>query len=112
MPNKGDVMFPLIGPGFVWLSKFRIDIEMMRVKRRSLVGDPITLRMPPPVAACAFAMPPVDDAAPCDFDDPSLSGPNPMVFATRRFIAIWPGPRPKFLPTIVSPAVGLGSSRP
>src|SRR5438445_361069 len=42
----------------------------------------------------------------------SPAAPNANVLVTRKFAKTSPGPRPKFRGRILSPAIGLGSSRP
>jgi hypothetical protein len=54
LPNSGDVMFPMIGPGLLWLSRLRIDIEItMLYLRLVLAGPPAAVPPPktPPLSA-------------------------------------------------------------
>src|SRR5450432_3269637 len=86
-------MFPMMGPGLVWFSKLRIDIEITRLKRRLVVGLPMTLRNPPPVPATGAAAPATDVGLWSPPPARPRSFPNPIVLATRRFMLIWPGER-------------------
>src|SRR5580704_15819635 len=99
-------MFPTIGPGFVWLSRLRIDIDTLILKRR-WVADAEAVGTPMPKAPPLSRRPPPPPGPVATGTTPSFDGPNANVFAMRRFTLNEPGPRPKFRGTIFSSGVGL-----
>src|SRR5437868_3351874 len=100
-------MLPTIAPGLVWFSRLRIDIEMVRLKRRLVVTD---VALPPPLPN----VPPLKRRSPVVTvaAAPSFDGPNATVLAIRMFTFTEPGPRPKLRGRIASPGTGFGSSNP
>src|SRR5471030_3192117 len=68
-------------------------------------------RRPPPLAALGDAATPLGTGRASPPDLPR-SFPNPMDFATLKFMLIWPGPRPKLRGSSGSPGAGFGSNNP
>jgi hypothetical protein len=94
-PNRGEVMLPMIGPGLVWLSRLRMDIEMFRLKRRLTTieetpGTPAPNAPPLPSRRPAPLPGPVQTAS-----FPSVDGRNAKALLNRRFTRTEPGPRLK-----------------
>ena len=92
-------MLPTIGPGFVWLSKLRIDIEMLKPYRRpteaALGGAPPAGVNTPRVGRGAPLPGPV-----LGIVDPSPLPPNSITLVTRTLTVVVPGPRPKLRPSV------------
>ena len=81
-------MFPMIGPGLLWLRILRIDAEIARFNLWPVAVE----ELPDPVPkgpVCGRRLP-VDI-------EPSPRGPKANTFEIRRFNSTIAGPRPKFL---------------
>src|SRR5438552_1942072 len=105
----------MMGPGLLRFIRLRTDMLMDRLYRR-LTDEEDMEPCPPPVLNTPALPPRLPSPPPPGPREgaaaPSRGEPNSMVLATRKLTMIEPGPRPKLRGKILSPGVGLGSSKP